>query len=348
MLCPYHAPTQINQIPPGAEPPRSSRDEREYLAQQNVLAGTEIPIQGSDSSRKDRDERERPRSRVRDISRPRRDPSPSRRERDRDGGDRDKDRRDRERDDFRRDRDDYLRNIEKEPSEADDPRRWRDDGKRDERLAARRNERQPDREYRDRTREKEPVWDMPGDRRWTVVEERDGRSKRGSARDKKLGTTGDNGKERDDRREREREKEKEPAWMDTYIPPPSIAGILGGKGTDNGDLDGIQAWKKGMKEMEQKVKAPSTSSKENAVSDQASLTETSEATERPLDEIQLFRLLMKREEAKKSPDPATANSDSAPTTDGSNSRSQTQVSNESGVFHFPTRYYNNQVIHITG
>jgi hypothetical protein len=41
-------------------------------------------------------------------------------------------------------------------SEVDDPRRWRDDGKRDERMTARR-----DREQRDRERDKDRVRDRP-------------------------------------------------------------------------------------------------------------------------------------------------------------------------------------------
>ena len=89
------------------------------------------------------------------------------------------------------------------------------------------------------------------------MEEREARTKRGAerggGRDRR---NGDDEKERGEPkssgRDRDREREKEPAWMDTYIPPAtSGTGILGGKGAD-GELDGIQAWKKGMKEKEKK------------------------------------------------------------------------------------------------
>ena len=125
----------------------------------------------------------------------------------------------------------------------------------------------------------------------------------------------DDGKEKDDRKERdrdrdreqrEREKEKEPAWMDTYIPTGPGAGILGGKGSE-GELDGIQAFKKGMKAKEQKdlpssgemleradVDGPNGSSKIAAPS-------STLLSEKPLDEIQLFKLMMKMEQEQKMP-----------------------------------------------
>lgn len=116
--------------------------------------------------------------------------------------------------------------------------------------------------------------------RWPAGEDRDSRTKRPAARDKKIG---EDGKEAADRRA-DREKEKEPAWMDTYVPSPTSSGILGGKGAD-GELDGIQAWKKGMKEKE-RAAAEATEVAPKAPS------------EKPLDEIQLFKMMMKREQLK--------------------------------------------------
>ncbi|KAG6878422.1 hypothetical protein C0993_007023 [Termitomyces sp. T159_Od127] len=205
----------------------------------------------TDITRRDRDEQGK--SRVRDSSKPRREFSPSRRDREREP--------DREHD--------------------DDPRGWRDDGKRDERLAAR------------RLREKDSVLD-PVDRRWVAGEEREGRTKRPIGRDRKLA---DEVKDRDDRRDREREKEKEPAWMDTYVPPSFSGGILGGKAGD-GELDGIQAWKKERKEKEMKDKVDIKSAKGKTSTTQESV-QNLDSNGTALDEIQLFRLLMKREEEKK-------------------------------------------------
>lgn len=247
---------------------------------------------GSDGGRGDRDERERPRSRVRDSSRPRRDTSPSKRD------DRERDRRDRDRErdkdqprEYRRGKDDFVRDRDRDVDgevELEDPRRWRDDGKRDERIAARRE--------RDRLRDRpphEPEQDASSDRRWAASDERDARTKRNTGRDNKKSAQVDERKDRDDRRG-DREKEKEPAWMDTYIPPPTSAGILGGKGS-TGELDGIQAWKKGMKEKEQKEKEPVKTTKESIVGDSLAPANSSQPSDQPLDEIQLFRLMMKRE-----------------------------------------------------
>ncbi|KAJ7462689.1 hypothetical protein B0H11DRAFT_2053854 [Mycena galericulata] len=263
-----------------------------------------------ENSRANREDRERPRSRGRDSSRPRRDLSASRRDRERDNEDKDAagDRREdhrkaprddrRTREDHRRDRDerrDRERDLDRDgdKDEVDDPRRWRDDGKRDERMAARRAERQA-------AGDKPPQenGDSSGDRRWTVVEERDGRSKR-NHRDRRAGAGAEDGKDREDRRDREREREKEPAWMDTYIP--DSTGILGGKGAE-GELDGIQAWKKGLKEQslkDQKEKPAAFSKK-----DDEKIPASQSTPEKPLDEIQLFRLLMKREEEKKQVEPS--------------------------------------------
>jgi hypothetical protein len=86
--------------------------------------------------------------------------------------------------------------------------------------------------------------------------------------------------------------------MDTYIPNESGAGIFGGK-PENGELDGIQAWKLDMKEKERKERE----SEVLRSSSDAELAEITEAqiippTEPPLDEIQLFKLMIKREEEK--------------------------------------------------
>ncbi|KAG1757400.1 hypothetical protein EDB19DRAFT_1657283 [Suillus lakei] len=251
----------------------------------------------SDNPRRDRDERDRPRSRVRDSSRLRRDVSPSRRDRDRD--DRDRDRRG-DRDDhqkeaagYRRDRDE--RDLDRE-SEVDDPRRWRDDGKRDERMTARRDREQRDRERdKDRVRDRPAAWDAGDrqDRRWAPADDRDGRNKRAAGRERKP----DEAKDRDDRKDRDREREKEreePAWMDTYIPSAGSNGL----GRAPGDLDGIQAFKREIKEREQKEQG-TTAQDGDRSDDFEGKANTSESH---LDEIQLFKLMMKREEQKKKAD----------------------------------------------
>jgi zinc finger CCCH domain-containing protein 13 len=255
--------------------------------------------------RREREDRERPRSRVRDSSRQRRDASPSRRDRDLDR-DRDEHRKrdDRRDDHIRRDRD-----VERDSN--DDPRRWRDDGRRDERMAARRELR--DKEYRDRERgsrvnERDSNWDSdrPRDRdrdRW-VPDERDSRPKRSNGRDKGGHSRDEDrdGKDRDDRKDsRVRVEEKEPAWMDAYIPSESGAGILGGK-AENGEMDSIQAWKLGMKEKERKERESEalriSGDPERTEGARAAEPQAAPPTEPPLDEIQLFKLMIKREEEK--------------------------------------------------
>jgi hypothetical protein len=249
---------------------------------------------GPDNSRKDREDRDVPRSRARESSRQRRDQSTSKRDRDREDRDRraerERDEPRREREDYRKERDDYVRRDKEgeRELELDDPRRWRDDGKRDERLAARRErERVRDRALHETGRD-------PQDRHWTVVEERDSRAKRTAGRDRRGGGAGaEDGKDKDDKKERE--KEKEPAWMDTYVPNDPPGGILGGK-VPNGELDGIQAWKKSLKGKDQLEKPSAKDSSEAA---DAAPPSTQDGSENQLDEIQLFRLMMKREEEKK-------------------------------------------------
>lgn len=175
----------------------------------------------------------------------------------------------------RRDKDDTRRDRERFNDADDDNRRWREDGRR-----------------RDRDRGRDRSRDDANDG-WTLSEDR-----RKGARDRKM----DDVRERDERREREREKE--PAWMETYVPSSASAGILGGKAAE-GEVDDIQAWKKDMKERELKAKGlPSDSS---AVTlEPLEPTEKSKEVDMPkpaaegqLDEIQLFKLMMKKEEQKR-------------------------------------------------
>ncbi|KIY72735.1 hypothetical protein CYLTODRAFT_417522 [Cylindrobasidium torrendii FP15055 ss-10] len=168
----------------------------------------------------------------------------------------DRDRNGRDTSRTRRDSSPPPRRGDRDRDEKDEGRHWRDDGRRDERVAARRGEREK------------------GDR-WTADSERDShtRTKRTTGRDKKS----------DD--PKEREKEKEPAWMDTYIPPStSSTGILGGKDETDGELDGIQAFKKNMKEKEQRAAAIEASEP----------PPSKPSGEKGLDEIQLFKMLMKQ------------------------------------------------------
>ncbi|KAI0662733.1 hypothetical protein C8Q70DRAFT_579135 [Cubamyces menziesii] len=278
----------------GAEPSRAGRDDR------------------ADNSRRDREGRERQRSRVRETSRTRREPSSTRRDRDREDRDRPRDRRgDGDRDDrkekdeaSRRDREDHRRDWDDsydrerydygrrtkdtDRDGEDDPRRWRDDGRRDERMAARRERERWDR-FEERDRERPSAGD-----------ERDGRTRRGTGRERRLGGANDDAKDREDRRDRDKDREAEPAWMETYIPATPGGGILGGK-TADGELDSIQAWKKGMKEKERKEKA-ADSNTDSATTSSPNGNVEAQAPPRsdgPMDEIQLFKLMMKREAEKK-------------------------------------------------
>lgn len=195
---------------------------------------------------------------------------------------------------YRRDRDDRDRDFERD-SELEDPRRWRDDGKRDERMAARRERETRERERELRDRRDRSAWDGGdrSDRRWAAGDDRDSRGKRSGGRDRK---PGEDGKDRDDRKDREREKE--PAWMDTYIPSNGSGGVIGGH-RSGGELDGIQAFRK---EMQQKDKS-SSPVVPSLASSQTQASFSDQAPENQLDEIQLFRLMMKREEEKKSDSP---------------------------------------------
>ncbi|THH03828.1 hypothetical protein EW145_g5972 [Phellinidium pouzarii] len=254
----------------GAEPPRPNRDE---------------PL-----TRRDRDDRERPRSRARDSSRQRESPPSTRRERD----------------DHRRDRD-----RDRFVDADEDTRRWRDDGKRDERVSARREKDRLDRDGKDKGRDRSREHGDPDrDLRegWSIAEDR---AQKRAIRDRRH----DDGRDKDDRKEREREKE--PAWMETYVPPSSSSGgILGGKGAE-GEVDSIQAWKKDMKEREMKAKGLSIEISDSGVgASQETITDVKQsktsapAPETQLDEIQLFKLMMKQEEKKRA-----ANGDNVNTSD---------------------------------
>lgn len=139
-----------------------------------------------------------------------------------------------------------------------------------------------------REREKEDK-DKDRDSRWHTTEDRDGRLKRVAGRDRK---NVDDGKDRDRRDDRDKDKEKEPAWMETYVPDAS-GGILGGKTVD-GEMDSIQAWKKCMKEKEEKDKA--AASKDLPPDPQPDATGQAESQ---MDEIQLLKMMIKREADKK-------------------------------------------------
>lgn len=173
-------------------------------------------------------------------------------------------------------------------------------------MAARR-----EREYRERTRDRPPrerddAWDDRHGGRWTVVEERDSRNKRSSGRDRRSGAL-DDIRDKDDRRDRDRggdrDKEKEPAWMDAYIPSGPGTGILGTKAGE-GEIDGIQAFKKGMKAKEQKDAPTSEDSRnpEELEKPESGVATVSQPSENALDEIQLFKLMMKKEQSLKTLD----------------------------------------------
>lgn len=158
----------------------------------------------------------------------------------------------------------------------DDSRRWRDDGKRDERTAAKR-----DREREDKDKDR--------DNRWQTTEDRDSRLRRVAGRDRK---NADDGKDKDRRDDRDKDKEKEPAWMETYVPDAS-GGILGGK-TADGEIDSIQAWKKGMKEKEERDKAATAKDPPPGPK-----PDTAGQAEPQMDDIQLLKMMIKREADKK-------------------------------------------------
>jgi hypothetical protein len=288
----------------------------------------------------DRDDRERPRSKARNGSRTRRDTSTTRRDKDRgedrereperdrgERGDRRRGDRDRDRDDRRKDRDETARRPRDGERERgdDDDRHWRDDGKRDERLATRRD-RDHDRDRnRDRggDKDRDRDWERAGERggergdrwprsdrardddapsrrdrdkdRWDT-EDREAKPKRGARGDRRNGGGGD---DKDDRKDRE--KDKTPAWMETYVPNAPGAGILGGKG-DDGELDELQAWKKTMKDRELAASGPKADAAESTKS--TTNAQASEPSSKPLDEIEQFKLMMRQSQPSAETTPA--------------------------------------------
>ena len=93
------------------------------------------------------------------------------------------------------------------------------------------------------------------------------------------------GTSRKERDERTRSRPRDSSRIRLH---PSIS--TGGKG-DDGEL--IQAWKRGMKEKEEQEKASS------GFLEQENVLAAPETAEEQLDEIQLFKLMMKREESKR-------------------------------------------------
>ena len=184
--------------------------------------------------------------------------------------------------------------------DEEDTRRWRDDGKRDERVPQKREKDRLDRGEHSRERTDD---DRDHDT-WRNTDETRGQ-KRGP-RERRIGGGVTDSRDREDRRERE--KEKEPAWMETYIPPASGGGILGGKGF-GGEIDSIQAWKKDMKEREMKAKGVSVDATDSTTTRPSTNdTQPKDSTNPPstsfvppegqqLDEIQLFKLMMKQAKA---------------------------------------------------
>jgi hypothetical protein len=244
------------------------------------------PILGIDIS-KTRDDAESASSRNRPLPQSQKDPSISRRETNELEGEG-------EYHDKEFQREEHPDKVDRE-LELDDPRQWRDDGKREERMALAR-EKYGNRDYREREREKSgETWNLSNrnNRRWANLEEqRDTRSKRSAPRERRLATTEDDTRERDDGRSRE--KEKQPAWMEPYIPKGS-----GGNGFGQG-TDGIRVWKESLKEKTEKQESVEPGG-DLSMSESADHTShpMPPPSEKPLDEIQLFKLLMRQEEEKK-------------------------------------------------
>jgi len=86
--------------------------------------------------------------------------------------------------------------------------------------------------------------------------------------------------------------------MDTYVPTSTSSGILGGK-TDDGELDGIQAWKKNMKEKEQKEKDKELA----ATVPHKGRTAANDG----VDEIQMFKMMMQKEQGQDDDAPGNTN-----------------------------------------
>lgn len=95
--------------------------------------------------------------------------------------------------------------------------------------------------------------------------------------------------------------------METYVPSEPLVGILGGVAS-TGELDGIQAWKKGMKDKEREKEKDEKEGTGRSARDASKTTAlekpTREETEvaQPMDEIQLFRLMMQKAKEKPAAD----------------------------------------------
>lgn len=95
--------------------------------------------------------------------------------------------------------------------------------------------------------------------------------------------------------------------MEADVPNEPMSGILGG-GSTTGELDGIQAWKKGLrdKEKDEKENRGALSEGERTPAPNADgekQSPDSKLSSQPLDEIQLFRLMMQKEKEKRDFDP---------------------------------------------
>jgi hypothetical protein len=119
--------------------------------------------------------------------------------------------------------------------------------------------------------------------------------------------------------------------MDTYVPGDSSPGILGGHGL-SGELDGIQAFKKEQKDKELKDKAANLF----APSVAQDLEETSSSVlhagvkQEPLDEIQLFKRMMLKDQQNPNPNafPNQHEIQSSSKDDGMTTKLRHDISNE--------------------
>lgn len=234
---------------------------------------------------------------MRDTSKSRRDLSTVRRDRER--GEHD----DRDRENRRTDR----RGEREDRSRSD---RWVDDGKWEERLEARRRDRDDerprekdrngwrevgDKDAKDRNSDKRTRSDRDKERARSPLPPDDKQERtRRSGREKK-----EDAKEKEDRKERE--KEKEPAWMETYVPSDTNIGIFGGQTTD-GQIDSIQAWKKGMQAKERKEKPDNGALDETDAGPPPSVPPKAISEEGQMDEIQLFKMMIQREQQRSNGD----------------------------------------------
>jgi hypothetical protein len=149
-------------------------------------------------------------------------------------------------------------------------------------------------------------------------------------------------KGKEDRRDREREKE--PAWMDSDVPSSFSGGIFGGKGSDEDGMDSIQVWKKSMKEKEDKTKVTAESPKDPAVlavtagskDNTTQMISPRELDNEPVDEIQMFRMMMMKEQSVNSlvsvpPPPGLSSTQAGAGLHGSGHTSQEYLTEQPGA-----------------